>query len=268
MDVIWLLVCASLVFLMQPGFMCLESGLTRSKNNINVAVKNLADFGISLMLFWLMGYGILFGLSYGGWIGHSAFAFNLTQQPEQGAFFLFQAMFCSTAATIVSGAIAERVKFIIYLLIAAWISGVVYPLFGHWVWNGLDQRLVLGWLGQLGFIDFAGSTVVHSIGGWVALATLIHLGPRLGRFSPTGKPHPFSGANLPLAVVGTFLIWFGWIGFNGGRTLALEETVSDVVSNTVMVGVAGFLLMIRRPPRSTLFPYATLFRSGGAIEHR
>ncbi|MEM9806206.1 MAG: ammonium transporter [Cyanobacteria bacterium P01_D01_bin.56] len=242
MDVIWLLVCASLVFLMQPGFMCLESGLTRSKNNINVAVKNLADFGISLMLFWLMGYGILFGLSYGGWIGHSAFAFNLTQQPEQGAFFLFQAMFCSTAATIVSGAIAERVKFIIYLLIAAWISGVVYPLFGHWVWNGLDQGLVLGWLGQLGFIDFAGSTVVHSIGGWVALATLIHLGPRLGRFSPTGKPHPFSGANLPLAVVGTFLIWFGWIGFNGGSTLQLDETVPNVLINTMMAGVAGMLL--------------------------
>ncbi|MEO0885548.1 MAG: ammonium transporter [Cyanobacteria bacterium J06648_10] len=242
MDIIWLLVCASLVFLMQPGFMCLESGLTRSKNNINVAVKNLADFGISLMLFWLVGYGILFGLSYGGWIGHSAFTLNFGQQPEQGAFFLFQAMFCSTATTIVSGAIAERLKFIIYLLLTAWISGVIYPLFGHWAWNGLDQGLALGWLGQLGFIDFAGSTVVHSIGGWVAFATLIHLGPRLGRFSPSGKPHAFSGANLPLAVVGTFLIWFSWIGFNGGSALELDDTVPHVLINTMMSGVAGMLV--------------------------
>ena len=242
MDIVWLLICASLVFLMQPGFMCLESGLTRSKNSINVAVKNLADFGVALMLFWCVGYGVTFGQSVGGWIGYTQFFPNLGEQPAVGAFFLFQAMFCSTAATIVSGAIAERLKFVAYLLLTAWISGIIYPVFGHWAWSGLEQGLSLGWLAQIGFVDFAGSTVVHSVGGWVALATLIKLGPRKGRFDATGKRRAFAGANLPLSVLGTFLIWFGWFGFNGGSTLQVTDALPIILINTVMSGVAGMLM--------------------------
>jgi len=242
MDIVWLLICASLVFLMQPGFMCLESGLTRSKNSINVAIKNLADFGVALMLFWCVGYGVTFGQSVGGWIGHTQFFPNLGEQPAIGAFFLFQAMFCSTAATIVSGAIAERLKFIAYLLLTAWISGIIYPVVGHWAWSGAEQGLSLGWLGQLGFVDFAGSTVVHSVGGWVALAILIKLGPRKGRFDATGKRRAFAGANLPLSVLGTFLIWFGWFGFNGGSMLQVTDALPIILINTVMSGVAGMLM--------------------------
>ncbi len=242
MDVIWLLVCASFVFLMQPGFMCLESGLTRSKNSINVALKNLADFGLSVMLFWGVGYGVLFGLSLGGWIGYTDFSPSLEASPKLGAFFLFQAMFCSTSTTIVSGAIAERLKFTVYLLLAAWISGLIYPVFGHWAWNGLAQGETLGWLGRLGFVDFAGSTVVHSVGGWVSLATLLHLGPRLGRFTTGGNHQTFSGANLPLSVLGAFLLWFGWIGFNGGSAFQDMNAVPTILINTVMAGGAGMLM--------------------------
>ncbi|MBF2056223.1 MAG: hypothetical protein IGQ45_03145 [Cyanobacterium sp. T60_A2020_053] len=184
-DLQWLLICAGLVFLMQPGFMCLESGLTRSKNNINVAVKNLADFGVSVALFWCFGYGLMFGQSWLGWIGADNFFLDVGNNAGLGAFFLFQAMFCSTATTIVSGAVAERLKFSSYLVAALLISGIVYPVFGHWVWNGIDANhsSFIGWLDKMGFVDFAGCTVVHSIGAWVSLAALIIIGPRQGRFT-------------------------------------------------------------------------------------
>lgn len=240
-DTLWILVCSGLVFLMQPGFMCLESGLTRSKNSINVAVKNLADFSISVALFWSTGYAIMFGTTWGGWLGHSGFWFNLHEHPQAAAFFIFQVMFCSTATTIVSGAVAERLKFSSYLVLATLASGLVYPFFGHWAWNGLAIGQSLGWLGQMGFVDFAGSTVVHSIGAWIALAVLKVVGSRLGRF-PVGRPAQLiPGSNLPLSALGVMLLWLGWFGFNGGSVLGLTEDVPLIIVNTVLAGVGGML---------------------------
>ncbi|MBP0020453.1 MAG: ammonium transporter [Cyanobacteria bacterium SBLK] len=239
-DIAWLLGCGGLVFLMQPGFMCLESGLTRSKNSINVAVKNLVDFGISFLLFWAFGYALMFGRSWGGWIGDRDFFPSFESLPWLAAFFLFQAMFCGTATTIVSGAVAERLKFQAYLIISILISGGIYPLFGHWVWNGADIGNPLGWLGRMGFIDFAGSTVVHGIGGWVSLAALLVVGPRSGRFSRQ-KSHRIGGSNLPFSVLGTLLLWLGWMGFNGGSTLALDMRVPGIIANTILAGASGML---------------------------
>ena len=237
-DLLWLLVCSALVFLMQPGFMCLESGLTRSKNSINVAVKNLADFTISVTLFWVCGYAIVFGASRAGFIGSSGF-FPTLESGSLAAFFLFQAMFCSTATTIVSGAVAERLKFRSYLIIAFVVSGLIYPIFAHWAWNGSYSGSHTGWLVHLGFVDFAGSTVVHSVGGWVSLAALLIIGPRKGRFPLPGQSKKIHGSNLPLSVLGTMLLWFGWLGFNGGSTLAFNEQVPIILVNTFLAGVAG-----------------------------
>ncbi|AFY39258.1 integral membrane sensor signal transduction histidine kinase [[Leptolyngbya] sp. PCC 7376] len=238
-DSLWVLICACLVFLMQPGFMCLESGLTRSKNNINVAVKNLADFAVSTFCFWVVGYGLMFGLSATGWWGQNYFLHDW-QDPQEIAFFLFQIMFCGTATTIVSGAIAERTRFTAYLAIAMMISCVVYPLFGHWAWNGLNTPEIQGWLGIRGFIDFAGSTVVHSIGAWVALAVLLHLGSRTGVYEK-GRKHKIHGSNLIISVLGTMLLWFGWFGFNAGSTLAFNDDVPHILLNTLMAAVTGLL---------------------------
>ncbi len=241
-DILWVTLSASLVFLMQAGFLCLEAGSTRNKNTINVVIKNIADFGISVLCFWLFGYGLMFGHSHEGWLGLSELA------PEVGqgevwtvVFFLFQAMFCSTAVTIVSGAVAERMRFKAYLAICVFVSGIIYPIFGHWAWNGLDTGNSLGWLGQLGFIDFAGSTVVHSIGGWVALATAILVGPRIGRFSHKRRRPVMVGYDLPTALLGTLLLWLGWFGFNGGSMLALNEAVPGIITNTVLAGSAGLM---------------------------
>lgn len=242
LDLLWVMVCASLVFLMQAGFLCLEAGSTRSKNNINVVVKNIADFGLSVICFWLFGYALMFGASAQGWIGLSQFLPEVGQGDSWGAvFFLFQAMFCSTAVTIVSGAVAERMRFSSYLLIAILVSGLIYPVFGHWVWNGLDQDAARGWLAGLGFVDFAGSTVVHSVGGWVALAAVLVLGPRIGRFSPKRRHQQMMGYDLPLALLGTLLLWFGWFGFNGGSVLALNDQVPGILANTVLAGAAGLV---------------------------
>jgi len=239
-DILWLLVCSGLVFLMQPGFMCLESGLTRSKNSINVAVKNFADFGISVSLFWAFGYAVMFGTSSGGAIGTSDFLPAIEESPHTAAFFLFQAMFCGTATTIVSGAVAERLKFRSYLLVASLTSGCVYPFFGHWAWN-LNDGVRSGWLGQLGFVDFAGSTVVHAIGGWISLAVLLTIGSRSGRFPPGEPPRKIHGSNLPLSVMGAMLLWIGWLGFNGGSSLVLNDRVAAIMVHTVLAGVAGSL---------------------------
>lgn len=238
-DSLWILVCACLVFVMQPGFMCLESGLTRSKNSISVAVKNLADFSMSTFCFWMVGYGLMFGTSAAGWGGQDYF-FHDWQDPQEIAFFVFQIMFCGTATTIVSGAIAERIRFKAYLAIAFVVSSVIYPLYGHWAWNGLNGDSLQGWLGKLGFVDFAGSSVVHSIGAWVSLAILLHLGGRTGRFVD-GKSHPIHGSNLIMSVLGTMLLWFGWFGFNAGSTLAFNDQVPGILLNTVLAGMAGLL---------------------------
>lgn len=243
LDTAWLLACAGLVFLMQPGFMCIESGLTRSKNNINVAVKNLADISVSVLLYWMFGYALMFGTSAGGWRGTTGFGLNLETAPNLAAFFIFQAMFCGTATTIVSGAVAERLKFAGYLIISLMISGLIYPLFGHWVWGGtVLGESGMGWLAQLGFIDFAGTTVVHSVGGWVSLSALLILGPRTGRFNPQGKPIRFNSSNLPFSVLGVMLLWVGWLGFNGGSTFALDEQIPSIMLNTLMAGAAGMAM--------------------------
>jgi len=238
-DLQWVLICAGLVFLMQPGFMCLESGLTRSKNNINVAVKNLADFGISVMLFWMFGYGLMFGLSKSGLIGTTGFFIDVGNDSRLGAFFLFQAMFCSTSTTIVSGAVAERLKFSSYIIASALISGIIYPIFGHWAWNGMDnnENGFIGWLGSLGFVDFAGCTVVHSVGAWVAFALLLIIGPRHGRFSVD----KINGSNLPLSVLGVMLLWIAWFGFNGGSIFVFNDQVPRILVNTLMAGVGGMI---------------------------
>ncbi len=221
--------------------MCLETGFTRSKNSINVAVKNLADFGISAGLFWVFGYALMFGSSEAGWFGTTSFAPSFTDQPSQAVFFLYQAMFCGTATTIVSGAAAERLKFHAYLLLAFFISGIIYPFFGHWSWNGINSGNSGGWLENIGFVDFAGSTVVHSIGAWFGLAVILVVGARQGRFSGKGKSNRIQGSNVPFSVLGALILWFGWIGFNGGSTLELNDQVPGIVVNTILAGVAGMI---------------------------
>ena len=244
-DILWVLVSAGLVFLMQAGFLCLETGLTRSKNNINVAIKNLTDFGISVLVFWAVGFGLMFGASRFGWFGVTTFLPDLSQQGVWFAvFLLFQIMFCGTAVTILSGAVAERLRFDGYVVLAVLVSGLLYPVFGHWAWNGLNIGLPDGWLGQRGFVDFAGSTVVHSVGGWVSLATLLVIGARAGRF-PEGKPPvQISGSNIPIATLGVMLLWFGWFGFNGGSTLAVTGAVPIIITNTVLAGAAGLVFTL------------------------
>lgn len=240
-DTLWVLLCAALVFLMQAGFLCLETGLTRSKNNINVAVKNLSDFGLSSLLYWGVGFGIMFGLSRSGLFGASFFFLDFATNPTVAVFFIFQVMFCGTATTILSGGVAERMRFGSYLVAVALISVLIFPVFGHWAWNGMAVGASNGWLGARGFVDFAGSSVVHSVGGWVTLALLLLIGPRLGRFPKDGPPQMIPGASMPLAGLGVLLLWFGWFGFNGGSTLALNDQVPSVLGNTLIAGSAGML---------------------------
>ncbi|QUX97427.1 diguanylate cyclase [Marinomonas sp. CT5] len=240
-DFYWLLVAAALVFMMQAGFLCLESGRIRSKNSINVAAKNISDFIISTTLFWLFGFGIMFGDSALGLFGTSDFLFDEQHTPWEVSFFIFQMMFCGTAATLTSGAVAERMTFIGYLAITVVLSAFIYPVVGHWAWSGVYPSTgPQGWLEALGFVDFAGSTIVHSVGGWVALAAIIIIGPRLGRFEEGIRLPP--GNNLPLSALGTLLIWFGWIGFNGGSTLALTDDVPIIILNTFISAAWGALI--------------------------
>ena len=237
MDLLWILICAILVLMMQAGFMCVEAGATRNKNNINTALKNICDFGICMLVFWTCGYGLMFGSSISGYAGFSHFLF-VPQHPEEGAWFIYQAAFCGAAITIVSGAVAERLKFSMYLLIAVVGATLVYPLIGHWVWNEH------GWLASIGFVDFAGSTVVHSLGGTIALAAIIILGPRTGRFREDGTVREFNGSNVPLSLLGTLLLFFGWFGFNGGSAGAFDENVPSILINTLLGGASGLVTTI------------------------
>ncbi|MDH3601193.1 MAG: ammonium transporter, partial [Candidatus Tectomicrobia bacterium] len=242
LDAAWVLLCAGLVFLMQAGFMCLESGSTRAKNSINVAVKNLTDIGISVAIFWAFGFALMFGTTQGGWIGTSGFFPDVGQaEIWTAAIFVFQAMFCGAAITIVSGAVAERMRFAGYLMVAILLASLIYPLFGHWAWNGGLTGDVTGWLGRRGFVDFAGATVVHSVAAWVALATVLCVGPREGRFPPGEPPQKITGHNLPVAMLGTVLLWFGWFGFNGGSALAMDEQVPGLLANTLLAGASGMV---------------------------
>ncbi|MEK6766091.1 MAG: ammonium transporter [Planctomycetota bacterium] len=263
-DIFWVLICAVLVFVMQAGFTCLESGLTRSKNSINVAIKNITDFGISTILFWAFGFALMFGTSYGAWTGSTGFFLPLDDGVWPTTFFLFELMFCATSVTIVSGATAERLRFSSYIIVSIIISGLIYPIFGHWAWNGAQNGISSGWLGMRGFVDFAGSTVVHSVGGWVSLATLLIIGPREGRFPKVGVHKKIHGSDLPLSVLGTFLLWLGWLGFNGGSTLALNYNVAGIITNTVLAGSSGSMVtlavgwMIRRRADPELLMFGSL----------
>ncbi|MBE7375225.1 ammonium transporter [Pseudomonas lopnurensis] len=240
-DTLWVVLCAGLVFNMQIGFLCLEAGLTRSKNAINVATKNMADLCIALMVYWLFGFALMFGASHNGLAGSGLFFTSFAIDESWSlAFFLFQAMFCTTAATIVSGAAAERMRFNAYLIVAALSAGLIYPLFGHWAWGGVFRE-GQGWLAERGFVDFAGSTVVHGVGGWIALATVMVLGPRSGRFDPAWRRRNMPGSNLPLAMLGGLLLMFGWFGFNGGSTLAFDLRVPGIIVNTVLAAMAGIV---------------------------
>lgn len=179
MNILWILLAAAMVFLMQSGFTSFETGMIRAKNSLNVAVKNISDFAIAVLFFWGIGFALMFGDSYGGWFGTSGFALSGISDSYGYAFFVFQAMFAGTAATIVSGAVAERMKFRSYLFISLIITSIVYPISGHWIWGSGINGEEMGWLENMGFVDFAGSTVVHSVGGWMGLAGALVLGHAL-----------------------------------------------------------------------------------------
>lgn len=236
-DALWLLIAAVLVLAMQGGFLCLESGLTRSKNAINVALKNAFDLLVVVTLYWLLGFGLMFG-NHHQVIDTQWLAADFSQISFwEAGFFFFQLTFCATAATIVSGAIAERSRFITYVALTVLIAGFIYPLVGRWSWSSAFNGTG-GWLENLGFVDFAGSSVVHSVGGWVALAAIIVLGPRTGRFI-SGKPQEIPGSNLPLAMLGMLFFLLGWLGFNGGSTLEFNVQVPGIIVNTLMAASAG-----------------------------
>lgn len=245
LDSLLVLISAALVLFMQAGFLCVESGLTRSKNSINVAIKNITDFGLATVAFWLLGFGLMFGPSLLGWIGSANFAPEFLDDTDGATpgFFVFQLAFCGTAATIVSGAVAERLKFQGYLIVTALISILIYPILGHWAWHGLFAQGSAGWLEAKGFVDFAGSTVVHSVGGWVALAALLVIGPRTGRYL-NGKVQQINPSNLPMAMLGGIILWFGWIGFNGGSSMAMNASVAPIVMKTLLAAGAGLLVSL------------------------
>lgn len=239
-DYVWTLVAAALVFFMQAGFAMVEAGFTRAKNAVNIMMKNLMDFSMGSLAFWAIGFGIMFGVSSTGWFGTSSFFlsdFIPDGDPWVLAFWMFQVVFAATAATIVSGAMAERTKFSGYLIYSVFISAIIYPVFGSWAWGSLYKGG--GWLENLGFIDFAGSTVVHSVGGWAALAGTIVLGPRLGKYDKKGNVKPILGHNMPLAALGVFILWLGWFGFNPGSTTAASKDIAMIFVNTNLAAAAG-----------------------------
>ncbi|HIG74299.1 MAG TPA: ammonium transporter [Bacteroidetes bacterium] len=239
LDYVWIAVCAALVFLMQAGFALLETGLTRAKNAANIIMKNVMDASAGVVVFFLVGFGLMFGASAGGWIGTSGFALTgLEQDPSWTyLFFFFQAVFAATTATIVSGAVAERVNFSAYLIVSVALCAFIYPVFGGWAWGGLFAGG--GWLEGLGFLDFAGSTVVHSVGGWAALAGAMAVGARAGKYAEDGTPREIPGHSLPLAALGVFILWFGWFGFNAGSTGAGTTALAVIAVNTFLSAAAG-----------------------------
>ncbi|NOY67982.1 MAG: ammonium transporter [Deltaproteobacteria bacterium] len=242
-DYVWTLIAAALVFFMQAGFAMVETGFTRAKNAVNIMMKNLMDFAMGSLAFWAVGFGLMFGATTTGWFGTTGFFlsdYTPGGDPWVLAFWMFQVVFAATAATIVSGAMAERTKFTAYLIYSVLVSLVIYPIFGSWAWGSLFHGG--GWLEHLGFIDFAGSSVVHSVGGWIALAGAIVLGPRLGKYGKDGKVHPILGHNMPLAALGVFILWLGWFGFNPGSTTAANTDTALIFVNTNLAACAGAVL--------------------------
>ena len=239
LDTVWMLLAAMLVFWMQPGFALCEAGFTRSKNSVNILMKNFVDFILGSLLFFFVGFGFMFGSDGAGFIGAPNWgdlSFYKGDLPVEG-FLIFETVFCATAATIVSGAMAERTKFNMYLVYSAVISLLIYPVEGHWTWGG-------GWLSELGFHDFAGSAIVHSVGGVLALIGAIALGPRIGKYGKDKKSRAIPGHNLALAALGVFILWLGWFGFNPGSQLAASgevnrTAISHVFLTTNLAAVSG-----------------------------
>ena len=230
LDTVWMLLAAMLVFFMQPGFALCEAGFTRSKNTANILMKNFVDFILGSLLFFFVGFGFMFGSDGAGFIGAPNWgdlSFYKGDLPVEG-FLIFETVFCATSATIVSGAMAERTKFSMYLVYSAFISLIIYPIEGHWTWGG-------GWLSELGFHDFAGSAIVHSVGGVLALIGAIALGPRLGKYGKDKKSRAIPGHNLALAALGVFILWLGWFGFNPGSQLAASGEVNRVAISHVFL---------------------------------
>jgi len=244
---IWVLIATVLVFFMQAGFAMVETGFTRAKNAGNIIMKNLMDFCIGTLIFWIFGFGLMFGVD-NGFVGIIDFftVGNYDSILPSGiskySFIMFQTVFCATAATIVSGAMAERTKFSSYIIYSALISAFVYPISGHWIWGG-------GWLANLGFNDFAGSTAVHMVGGVAALLGAKILGPRIGKFDKKGKAHAIPGHSLTLGALGVFILWFCWFGFNGGSTLSMEngsiESAGHIFMTTnLAAAISTFTVMV------------------------
>ena len=246
---VWMMLCAGLVFIMHLGFASLESGLTRSKNTVNILFKNTFVVCIGLITYYLIGFSLMYPgdswqigkyLGYGGMLIASPDAADATVGYAKGGYtyytdFLFQGMFAATAATIVSGAVAERIKLPSFMVFATLFVAFVYTIAGSWKWGG-------GWLNDAGFYDFAGSTLVHSVGGWGALAGAIVLGPRIGKYGKKGEMTPIPGSNMPLATIGVFLLWLGWFGFNGGSVLSADPALtSHVLVTTCLAASAGGL---------------------------
>lgn len=254
LDTVWVLLCAALVFFMEAGFAALEAGLVHSRNSLNIMMKVLMDCTIGMIGYFLFGFALMYGADQFGFFGFSGFFLegdltHLGLKIPIYAFWLFQAAFAIAMATIVSGAVAERMKFSPYLVFSLLATVIIYPLAGHWVWSS-D-----GWLNKMGMLDFAGSAVVHSLGGWAALAAVIVLGPRTGKFNKNGSMNVMPGHNLPLAALGAFILWFGWFGFNPGSTLSgLDMNIARIAVNTNLAAAAG-------GTAATLF---TLFRYGKA----
>lgn len=239
LNYVWTIIAACLVFFMQAGFALVETGFTRAKNAVNIIMKNVMDVSAGGLAFFLVGFGLMFGSSAGGWIGTDGFLLGEIGDYSTEwsyTFFFFQAVFAATAATIVSGAVAERTAFNSYLIFSVLITAFIYPVFGSWAWGSLFNGS--GWLEGLGFIDFAGSTVVHSVGGWAALAGALVVGPRAGKYID-GKPQLIKGHSLPLAALGVFILWLGWFGFNAGSTTTGDTSIALIALNTFLAAGAG-----------------------------
>lgn len=255
LNTVWVLIASALVFFMQAGFAFVEAGLTRSKNTVNILFKNILDFLFATIAFWAIGYAFMFGADAGGLIGTSGFLLDPSTSGDVAglpvmAFWFFQLVFAGTAATIVSGGMAERTQFISYLVYSFFISAIIYPIAGHWMWGGgwLSTLGTAGFTGGANFRDFAGSTVVHSIGGWLALVGTLFLGPRIGRFAKDGTPRAIPGHSISLVVLGLFILWLGWFGFNPGSQLAAHGANADaialVAANTNLAAGAGGLVAL------------------------
>jgi Amt family ammonium transporter len=235
----WVLLAAFLVFFMQAGFSLVEAGFTRAKNTVNILMKNVVDFLFATVAYWAVGYAFMYGEG-NGFIGFSGFFLGGLEADTAGiptmAFWLFQLVFAGTAATIVSGAMAERTKFQAYMVYSVFITLFIYPIVGHWTWGG-------GWLSEMGFLDFAGSTIVHSVGGWCALLGAIFVGPRIGKYNPDGTTNIIPGHSALVGALGVFILWLGWFGFNPGSQLAIDglnaDAVALVAANTNLGAVAG-----------------------------